>query len=341
MRFSIVIPVYNVERYLAECLDSVIGQTYKDYQIVLVNDGSTDSSGEICRDFKSRHDDLTKLVEQENKGLLLARRAGFAQADGDIIMSLDSDDKLKQDALEKVSAAFDRTGADIVCFEGSRNDRFEINGSPLFHGEQLFSGEGKAKALLKLCSDFRFFSIWSKAISREVLDIDVDYTPYHGLSFGEDLLQMVSVFDGASSIAYIPDVLYYYRPNPNSLVQHFREKNFEDMVRAREKLGGFASDWDGRYPRFGFATHANAVSLHEVALLAEQAAQGLSTHDLRCFVDHVGSTEFFRKAYGDSDARRLLRPDLRVVAGAIQLGVPAVVRGVARLKSTVLADKRY
>lgn len=341
MRFSIVIPVYNVERYLAGCLDSVIGQTYKDFQIVLVNDGSTDSSGEICRDFKSRHDGMTKLIEQENKGLLLARRAGFAQADGDIIMSLDSDDKLRSDALERVSAAFDRTGADIVCFEGSRNERFEINGSPLFHGEQLFSGEGKAEALLKLCSDFRFFSIWSKAISRKVLDIDADYTPYHGLSFGEDLLQMVSVFDAASSIVYIPDVLYYYRPNPNSLVQHFREKNFDDMVRAREKLGRFASVWDGRYPGFGYLTHADAVSLHEVALLTEQAAICFSVNDLCDFVDRVRFSDFFRKAYGNSDARRLLRPDVRMVAWAIRFGVPSAVRSVARLKSAVLADKRY
>lgn len=341
MRYSIVIPVYNAERYLSECLDSVICQSCKDYQIVLVNDGSTDSSGEICRDFKHRHDGITKLVEQENKGPLLARRAGFVEADGDIIMLLDSDDKLRADALEKISEAFDRTGADVVCFEGSRSEGFEINGSPLFHGEQFFSGEDKARALLKLCSDFRFFSLWSKAISRRVLDIDADYTSYRGLSFGEDLLQVMSVFDAANTISYIPDVLYYYRVNPSSLVQHFREKKFDDLMRVMEKLGSFASDWDSRFPGFGFVTHANATGLHDVALLAEQAAQSLSTCDFRYFVKRVGSTEFFREAYGDADARRLLRPDVRMVVWAIRLGVPTAVRSVARLKSTVLGDKRY
>lgn len=203
--FSIVIPVYNVERYLSDCLDSVLSQAFDDYEIVLVNDGSTDSSGEMCRQFCSDHPSNTKLVEQENKGLLLARRAGFAQTSGQIVLSLDSDDKLRSDALEVISSTFSRQSVDVVCFEGSRSARFELNGGPLFPFAQCFYGDNRALVLQKLCQDFRFNSIWSKAIARNVLDVETDYSVFKGLSFGEDLVQIVSVFDAAASFAYIPD----------------------------------------------------------------------------------------------------------------------------------------
>lgn len=339
--FSIVIPVYNVEPYLSDCLDSVLSQAFDDYEIVLVNDGSTDSSGEMCRQFCSDHPSNTKLVEQENKGLLLARRAGFAQTSGQIVLSLDSDDKLRSDALEVISSTFSRQSVDVVCFEGSRSARFKLNGGPLFPFAQCFYGDNRALVLQKLCQDFRFNSIWSKAIARNVLDVETDYSVFKGLSFGEDLVQIVSIFDAAASFAYIPDTLYYYRPNPHSLIQRFNPKNYKDMARSRERLLGFASKWEREYPGTEMVQSASSVSLWITALLVQQAASSLSDDELTAFLEDVRSSTLFTEAYGFQGARQSLRPDIRFVVERLNAHGFKSIKGIARVKNRLLGATRY
>ena len=94
MRFSIIIPVYNVEEYLGQCLDSIAHQDYSDYEVVIVDDGSTDGSASIYERFAAEADVPVRIVKQENKGLLLARRAGIKAANGDYYWHVDGDDGL-------------------------------------------------------------------------------------------------------------------------------------------------------------------------------------------------------------------------------------------------------
>lgn len=102
MMFSIIVPIYNTEQYLEECLDSVLGQEYSEYECVLVNDGSTDSSAEICRKYCNK-DVRFRLLEQKNSGLSAARNAGIRYAGGEFIVFLDSDDFLKKEALKNLA----------------------------------------------------------------------------------------------------------------------------------------------------------------------------------------------------------------------------------------------
>ncbi len=121
MKVSIIVPVYNVEQYLRQCLDSVVAQTYTDREIIIVNDGSTDSSFEICKEYTARYPEIILLV-QENAGLAAARQTGLDAASGEYIGFVDSDDWLEPDMYEKMMAAAEETGAEIVFCNVYRNE---------------------------------------------------------------------------------------------------------------------------------------------------------------------------------------------------------------------------
>ena len=119
---TVCVPVYNVERYLCECLDSIFSQNYADFDVVLVDDGSTDSSGAICDEYAARYPQQALVFHKDNEGLLLARRDGFALAAGDYVMCVDSDDALVPGALALVAATAAKTSADVVRFGFTREE---------------------------------------------------------------------------------------------------------------------------------------------------------------------------------------------------------------------------
>lgn len=113
---SVIIPVYNVEKYLRECLDSVLAQTYKILEVILIDDGSTDFSGDICDEYINV-DERIKVIHQKNAGLSEARNHGFDSATGEYVYFLDSDDWIQKDTLESLIQKGQETNADIVFFD--------------------------------------------------------------------------------------------------------------------------------------------------------------------------------------------------------------------------------
>ena len=117
MLFSIIIPVYNVDKYLQACLDSVLGQTFSDWEAICVNDGSSDGSAAIMEEYAAK-DDRIKVINQLNAGTATARNTGLRAALGDYIFFLDSDDWLEPDSLQIIANRLH--GEDILCFSGKR-----------------------------------------------------------------------------------------------------------------------------------------------------------------------------------------------------------------------------
>lgn len=115
-QISVIVPVYNVEQFLPKCLDSIIGQTYPNLQIILVDDGSTDGCGEICDEY-ARKDNRIKVIHQENSGTVKARNSGISLATGDYLAFVDADDYLPFDAYQELSAAIESENYDIVWYD--------------------------------------------------------------------------------------------------------------------------------------------------------------------------------------------------------------------------------
>ena len=118
MKFSILVPVYNVEKYLEQCVDSLLNQTYKgEYEIILVDDGSTDSSVAICDRYQKNNPDKIKVVHKKNEGLVSARQQGIAVATGEYSLFVDSDDFAELNLLETVSDCIDSNNdPDMVIY---------------------------------------------------------------------------------------------------------------------------------------------------------------------------------------------------------------------------------
>lgn len=117
-KISIIIPVYNVEKYIRKCVDSILSQTYKNLEIILVDDGSLDNCGKICDQY-AKIDNRVVVIHKQNGGLSSARNAGLKQATGDYIMFVDSDDSLEKIACESLINITNKTDADIICFNCS------------------------------------------------------------------------------------------------------------------------------------------------------------------------------------------------------------------------------
>lgn len=236
MMFSIIIPVYNVERYLEACLDSVLGQSFQDWEAICVNDGSTDRSTAILKDFAEK-DDRIKVIDQPNAGTAKARNTGLRAAQGDYIFFLDSDDWLELDSLRIIADHLN--GEDVLCFSGKRF--FESSG--VFNQADLLLEKARQKGMdyynenALLPRDFAFVCVVLRVYSRPFLmrnglffDDDISY---------EDNLWIPKVFYYAQTVSAIPDVLYLYRIRKGSKMQEVSLTRKMDMLKVANRLAAF------------------------------------------------------------------------------------------------------
>lgn len=215
MLFSIIVPVYNVRNYIEECLQSAVSQA-ADFplgaEIILIDDGSTDGSGEICDQYAVRYPEIIKVIHQENQGLLLTRRRGFKEAEGEYIINCDSDDKLSQDCLSELAEMISRFGADVIfynvtAFESGRESQWTEN---IFTND-LCAMVDSGQVLDNYLLTYECVSMCCKAFRRSCLDINMDYSKYRRLNMGEDTLQSAEIYSRACTYAYLNKTLYYYR----------------------------------------------------------------------------------------------------------------------------------
>ncbi len=209
---SIVIPVYNAEKHLPRCLDSVLAQTYKPIEIVLVNDGSKDESLAICRRYADRHEQIV-VIDQKNRGPAVARKAGFDASKGESIMFVDADDTIRADMCDILIEAMHQDDADVVqCGFTQMDDE----------GKEVRKQGPLEKRIIEL--DERFTACareevpllpWGKLIKRVCLS-HVDFSE---LRYGEDHWLIVQLGACAQRIMLIPQQLYFYHQGPYGITQ--------------------------------------------------------------------------------------------------------------------------
>lgn len=226
MKFSILTPVYNVQAFLPECLDAVMAQTHRDFELILVDDGSTDDSGRICDEYAEKYPDHIRVIHKENRGLISARRVGIAEAKGDFCVFLDSDDSVEPTWLETVAEYLQKDSEiDILLYSYRylRNGVLAERFAPVAEDGRSWTGEKKKDLYEMLLTSNRITSIWTKAIRTTVLQSDpTDYTVYYGKNMAEDLLQDLYPLTAADKVVYADQPLYLYRINDDSVSRSFR-----------------------------------------------------------------------------------------------------------------------
>ena len=233
---SIIIPVYNVENYLRSCLDSVLSQTYKDFEVLMVNDGSTDGSGAICQDFVER-DSRFHYFEKENGGLSDARNYGLDRAKGHYITFLDSDDFLFEDYLENLYYASRLSDSDITiggyCRFGDSNFYFY---NDRFKSDSLVSVKDfQAIQYLDSMLDVTFLTFstaWGKLFKRELFsELRFPYGKY-----AEDQFLIWKLYMKADKIYVFNGASYVYRMNPSGLSNIFTLKHLDYIDAIEERI---------------------------------------------------------------------------------------------------------
>lgn len=214
---SIIIPVYNVEKYLPMCMDSVLQQTNEDFECILVDDGSTDSSGEIC-DHYAKKDLRIKVLHKENHGVSSARNIGIDAAKGQYIMFIDSDDFIESVMLEVLLKDIREYDVDIACC-----DFFERNmGSNIVTCEVLSTDDALKKLLVnEIC-----FGNYNKLFKKECIGTNRFNTD---ITHGEDLLFNVLVMQDAERISYNKKGLYHHVYRIGSASQQFTTNRFSEL----------------------------------------------------------------------------------------------------------------
>ena len=228
---SIVLPIYNVSAYLDRCMDSVVNQTYKDLEIIMVDDGSTDECSDICEKWKSM-DDRIKVIHKKNAGLGYARNTGLENATGEFVFFLDSDDYVKTDLVEKCMAKQLETGADLVLYGFSRVDKEGKEYKEVIprSEESCFSGDEVRNEVLPalLASRGRrvsglWMSAWTCMYSKKLMD-DANWKFVSEREvIAEDVYSLLKLYASVDKVAILPEKMYYYCDNNASLTHMYRE----------------------------------------------------------------------------------------------------------------------
>ena len=237
MFFSVIVPVYKVEKYLPDCIESVLNQTFSDFELILVDDGSPDSCPEICDSYKEK-DNRIKVVHKENGGLASARRAGIKEASGDYVFNLDSDDLIENDTLECAYNIINDTNCQIVSFsyrwvKSGRTVNITNDGLE----EGLYTGEDIEKYIyprLLMDKDMNHVSYYlsGKAVKRELI-LPNQLNVSEKISLGEDFCCTVPCYLKATSVYISKKEAYLYTVREDSLSKEFNTKQIyliEDVI---------------------------------------------------------------------------------------------------------------
>ena len=229
---SVIVPVYNVEEYLPRCLESILGQTYRDLQVILVDDGSTDGSSRLCAEFAER-DPRIECIRISNSGVSAARNRGLEAAKGRWIGFVDADDYIEAGFYETLVTHLTHSDKQIVCCgvraedtEGNRIERFKGRRFPA--GEQDFDRDDALLRYLNPDTRILYWAVWNKLYSAELLK---GIAFENGRVIAEDFDFTLRCFLRSDGLRYIPDELYHYLVRPGSAItgSRFSKNSFDGM----------------------------------------------------------------------------------------------------------------
>jgi len=225
---SIIVPCYNVENYVEKCLTSLINQTFKDIEIILINDGSTDNTSAILKDFAQK-DSRIKIVNQENSGLSKTRNVGIDLAQGRFVAFVDSDDWVDETFFEKLYNSIVKADADIACATiiryREKSQKYRVH----YTEERVYTALADK---IKACSIPKCCYVWNKLYKTEL----VKTHKFTEKVYFEDVLWTPEVLKCSGKLVTVPDTNYYYRVNSKSIVKRPTAKKQEDSYNAKKYI---------------------------------------------------------------------------------------------------------
>lgn len=230
MKISIIVGVYNSSKYLRRCLDSILAQTYKDWELLLIDDGSTDDSGRICDEY-ARKDQRIRVFHKNNGGIASVRQLGIEQASGEYSIHIDSDDWVEPPMLEEMYAEAFRTNADVVVADYIH----ELVGKKVYRAQH--AERHSLKAIEAILSGRQIGTLWNKLI-RHNLYCKYNLSFTEGIDVGEDALILARLYQQLVSISYLEKAYYHYMNNGdgNSITRKRDVCKYNAVINQLDKL---------------------------------------------------------------------------------------------------------
>lgn len=237
MKLSIIVPVYNVEKYLERCLNTLLNQTINDYEIILVDDGSTDNCAQICDNYKKQYSNIIKVIHKKNAGLGLARNSGLEIAIGEYVAFIDSDDYVDNNMFKDLYEYAKENACDVVyCNYNIYKE--DNNIKKIIENDEYILHKGKNEikdVLLDMIGPTPFYhsdvkllmSVWRGIYSRKII------TNYHlqfvseRIYIAEDIMWHIDFLPHCNCVGMIPQAYYYYCDNGASLTRTYRKDRFD------------------------------------------------------------------------------------------------------------------
>ncbi len=253
---SVLVPVYNVEDNLDRCMQSILNQTFKDFEVIMVDDGSTDSSPQICDRYAEQYD-FIKVIHKENEGLGPTRDRGVREASGEYVYHCDSDDWLKEDLLEKAYAAIKKADADVCIFG---YDIFnEANGELKPFGsvrlpDGVFTAHEEITKLFadNYSNDFVVLSAWNRLYKRSFIIDNELWFP--ALRRSQDVAYSVLLFDKITKLVTLSDAYYCYVIQPGT----YKGRSYEEIIEICQSVNAFISEY---FEKWGLLSKAQKTVL--------------------------------------------------------------------------------
>lgn len=238
-KFSVIVPVYNMESYIRDCLDSIIAQTFEDYEVILVDDGSTDKSSKICDEYAQVHDRM-RVIHKANGGLVSARQAGAREARGAYCVALDSDDWVKPSYLSDFAKVIDEYNPDVVCsgielIDDNRIDRMIPFLEEGYYDRQQIERQIFPRLIQNSKAESFEPNICSKAIRTELYklcQLSVDTR----IKNGEDSSCTIPCFYHSKSVYILKKCGYCYRYNRASMTKGLKPMPWNQQILVSEQI---------------------------------------------------------------------------------------------------------
>lgn len=278
---SIIVPVYQVEKYIRQCVDSILAQTFTDFELILVDDGSKDRSGEICDEYAGM-DERVKVIHKENGGAAESRNTGMDQAAGNYYMFVDSDDYLAPEMLECLYNVILKQNADIVacnyryCFEDNTENDFSTDyGSETIAAKEVFYFRKNER-------NYGFWTVvWNKLYRKEIFD----KIRFRTGKYFEDEYFANDIYQLDIRIVIVPECLYYYRQHGSSTMKTKKFIKYMDLLEAlQERLLVYL-----RNPEY--ADQAYKVMIYSLEYLEESRRLMADNEEKKKFVQMEARTK--------------------------------------------------
>ena len=317
MLFSVIVPIYNIEKYLNRCIESVLSQTFEDYELILVDDGSPDTCPDICDDYATK-DERIRVIHKENGGLVSARQAGIKIARGDYVYNLDGDDAITPDAFETCAKIIKETDADIVSFSYTvfRNGQCG-NVVCDIPDEGLYDRTAMEKHIFPtlLCDrtmKHNFYFMSGKAIRRSLaLPNQLRVSPK--ISHGEDVSCIVPCFLQAQKVYMSRKSIYLYTVRDDSLSTSVKTSQIPQIADTIECVrscdGNKPSDFEEQIARY------SCYMCFAIVAGAAERGQFENLDEIESFIINSIHKKEIEKASFDS-----MSPKSRIAVGLLKKG---------------------